>query len=113
MIESRFGKGYLRFPPMLVRDDVFLLFLSSGSLRSARDGPGETHSGNPRRRRAGDTARILFDGRTRSHHWDRLTAQIAAEKLADDLTKANYVIMRGPPEPAHTMHTAWKPPTKD
>ena len=40
---------------------------------------------------------MLFEGRKRSHHWDRFNAQVAAEKLADALTRANYVVMRGPP----------------
>ena len=52
---------------------------------------------------------MLFDGRKRSHHWDRINAQIAAEKLADALTRANFVIMRGPPAPAHTGDTRYKP----
>ncbi|MDP9095974.1 MAG: hypothetical protein M3N26_05380 [Pseudomonadota bacterium] len=52
---------------------------------------------------------MLFDGRKRTHHWDRINAQIAAEKLADYLVRANYVVMRGPPAPAHngdTRHNA-------
>ncbi len=52
---------------------------------------------------------MLFDGRKRSHHWDRINAQIAAEKLADALTNANFVIMRGPPAPDHTGDTRYKP----
>lgn len=45
---------------------------------------------------------MLFDGRKRAHHWDRINAQVAAGKLADYLTKANFVVMRGPPAPAHS-----------
>ena len=54
---------------------------------------------------------MLFDGRKRTHHWDRINAQVAAEKLADYLTQANYVVMRGPPAPAHTGDTRNKPDT--
>ena len=55
---------------------------------------------------------MLFDGRKRSHHWDRINAQIAAEKLADYLEKAGFEIRRKPPLPAHTMDTSWKKPEK-
>jgi hypothetical protein len=52
---------------------------------------------------------MLFDGRKRSHHWDRINAQVAAEKLADYLFRSNFVVMRGPPAPAHTAGTGYKP----
>ena len=52
---------------------------------------------------------MLFDGRKRVQHWDRINAQIAAEKLADYLARAKFVVMRGPPAPAHTADTSPKP----
>ena len=52
---------------------------------------------------------MLFDGRKRAHHWDSINAQIAAEKLADYLTKANFVVMQGPPAPAHSAPHVAKP----
>lgn len=51
---------------------------------------------------------MLFDGRTRTHHWDRINAQVAAEKLVDYFARANFVVMRGPPLPARTMDTSFK-----
>ena len=56
---------------------------------------------------------MLFDGRKRTHHWDRINAQVAAEKLADYLLKANFVVMRGPPAPAHTGETHYRPDTDE
>ena len=52
---------------------------------------------------------MMYDGRKRSHHWDRINAQIAAEKLADYLTRANFVVMRGPPLPAHSADARFRP----
>ena len=52
---------------------------------------------------------MLFDGRKRTHHWDGINAQVAAEKLVDYLARANFVVMRGPPAPAHTANTRFKP----
>ena len=48
---------------------------------------------------------MLFSGRQRTHHWDRINAQIAAEKLADYLARANFVVMRAPPLPGHTVES--------
>jgi len=62
------------------------------------DGRPQAHSGD-----------LLFDGRKRTHHWDQINAQVAAEKLADYLVKANFIVMRGPPLPAHTADTSYKP----
>ena len=56
---------------------------------------------------------MLFDGRKRTHHWDLINAQVAAEKLADYLLKANFVVMRGPPAPAHTGETHYRPDTDE
>lgn len=55
---------------------------------------------------------MLFDGRKRGHHWDRINAQVAAEKLADYLARANFVVMRGAPAPAHTAPTG-PPPAEE
>ena len=52
---------------------------------------------------------MLFDGRKRTHHWDRINAQVASEKLADYLARANFVVMRKLPLPAHTMDASYKP----
>ena len=54
---------------------------------------------------------MLFDGRKRAHHWDNINAQVAAEKLVDHLAKSNFVVMRGPPLPAHSADTSYKPPS--
>lgn len=56
---------------------------------------------------------MLFDGRKRAHHWDNINAQVAAEKLADYLTRSNFVIMRGPPAPQHTGDTRFKMPGEE
>ncbi len=56
---------------------------------------------------------MLLDGRKRSHHWDRINAQVAAEKLVDYLAKSNFVVMRGPPAPAHNGQTNDKPDSSD
>jgi hypothetical protein len=52
---------------------------------------------------------MLFDGRKRSHSWDKINAQVAAEKLADYLERANFVVMRAPPLAPHTADTRFKP----
>jgi len=51
---------------------------------------------------------MLFDGRKRTHNWDRINAQVAAEKLADYLERANFVVMRSPPLTAHTADTRFE-----
>ncbi len=58
------------------------------------------------------THAMLFDGRKRTHHWDRINARVAAEKLIDQLHTANYVIMRGPALPAHSGDTRFRPETE-
>ncbi len=52
---------------------------------------------------------MLYEGRKRSHHWDKINAQVAAEKLADYLERAGFVISRKPPLSAHTTDTSFKP----
>ena len=51
---------------------------------------------------------MLFDGRKRTHHWDSINAQVAAERQADYLTRSNFVVMSGPPAPAHTGDTRFR-----
>ena len=52
---------------------------------------------------------MLFDGRKRAHHWDKINAQVAAEKLAEYLRRANFVVMRGPPLDPPTNQSSASP----
>jgi hypothetical protein len=48
---------------------------------------------------------LRFEGRRRAHHADELMARIAAEKLADYLSRSNFIVMNGPVAPAHSIST--------
>ncbi len=48
---------------------------------------------------------LRFEGRRRAHHADELMARIAAEKLADYLSRSNLIVMNGPVASAHSIST--------
>lgn len=54
---------------------------------------------------------LRFEGRKRIHHADELMAQIAAEKLADHIDRANLVVMQKPP--ATALSWPRTPPTPE
>jgi ribosomal protein S11 len=45
---------------------------------------------------------LLFEVRKRTHHADRMMAEIAARKVVEHLLRCGYVIRRGPGLPHHT-----------